>query len=702
MRNSFCIFFLLWVTLDVFSGEKCLFTIDSDFIVTDTISKSLSDTSRIFSLSDVVVKGSNIITKSDRLILIPTSNMQKASSSAWDLLSKIKLPGVIVDRQNKNATTINGSNILFKINNIDATIADFLTIIPSDVKKIEFFNKLGARYNDSNISVIINIVTKRHTSGGQFGLYEDAALTTMSLYNSAYVKFNKANSLFSLSYNSKYRDYSNSYTDTYLENEDVEISRKGVESPYGYFLQNIDAAYNYYKNNFTFNIKFNYSTNRNTNQNCSQEIFDKKSLIGNSFRSPKDKSHSPAIDLFSEYKISSKQSLLFNMVGKILQTNYDYSYTENVNENNSHFEYGVEGKRKSLITEIMHTYSLKNLSWDSGLRYKYSDTHNLYSYDITNDFDSKDQNLYAYTQFSGNVKNIYYMGGIGINWVSFKEGGNSFNKVLYRPLGRIKYMPLDNFSMSYQFSMQPTIPSLSTLSGITKNLNRYEFETGNSALHPYDNIKHKLSLSWNPNRWYISLNYNIESAKNLFAPGIYCQNGKLGYQHINFDSKTVSKIDFYTSFDIIKDMLFIDGYISYNYYKFRIEDETFSLTDYTYGGKIVFYLKNFSANISFNHNPKELFGMKSFYGESTGSVDCSYKYKRMTFSLGVWNPFKKYVQSSGFEYARNGLYKTEYFRIKDNANMITLGVSYDINWGKSYKARNKRLNNSDNIDGIVK
>ena len=99
------------------------------------------------------------------------------------------------------------------------------------------------------------------------------------------------------------------------------------------------------------------------------------------------------------------------MVGKILQTNYDYSYTENVNENNSHFEYGVEGKRKSLITEIMHTYSLKNLSWDSGLRYKYSDTHNLYSYDITNDFDSKDQNLYAYTQFSGNVKNIYYMGG---------------------------------------------------------------------------------------------------------------------------------------------------------------------------------------------------------------------------------------------------------------------------------------------------
>lgn len=129
--------FLLWVTLDVFSGEKCLFTIGSDFIVTDTISKNLSDTSRIFNLSDVVVKGSNIITKSDRLILIPTSNMQKASSSAWDLLSKIKLPGVIVDRQNKNATTINGSNILLK----STTLMPLLQIFddnPKRCKKIEF------------------------------------------------------------------------------------------------------------------------------------------------------------------------------------------------------------------------------------------------------------------------------------------------------------------------------------------------------------------------------------------------------------------------------------------------------------------------------------------------------------------------------------------------------------------------------------
>ena len=70
--------------------------------------------------------------------------------------------------------------------------------------------------------------------------------------------------------------------------------------------------------------------------------------------------------------------------------------------------------------------------------------------------------------------------------------------------------------------------------------------------------------------------------------------------------------------------------------------------------------------------------------------------------MGLWNPFKSYVQSSGYEYARDGMYKTEYFRIKDNANMVTVGIAYDMNWGKSYKTGKKRINNSDNVDGIVK
>lgn len=703
MKNRLCLLPLLLVSVSVFSQEiKHTHSQNANSAETDSLFRNMSDSTKTVTLGDIVIKSNNVISKSDRLVLIPTSNMRKASSSAWNLLSKIKLPGVILDLQNKNATTMEGGTVLFKINNIDATINEFLTVAPEDIKKVEYFDKLGARYNDSNISAIINIVTKKHTSGGQFGLYENVAFTTMSLYNSAYVKFNKANSLFSLSYYNKYRDYKKSYTDTYLKTDEMEISRKGVEAPYGYFLQNLDAVYNYQKSNFVFNAKLSYYTNNNNNQDSPQEIFNQGLLIGNSFVSPKDKSYSPILDLFSEYKISKKQSLLFNVVGRYLHTDYNYFYTEKIDETDSRFEYGVEGKRKSLIAEGMYSYSLQNLSWDTGLRYKITDTHNLYSDDISNDFASKDQDLYAYTQVSGNIKRFHYMGGFGVSWVCYKEGDNAYKRVLYRPIGRIKYMPLDNMGLTYQITMRPVIPSLSVLSGISKSLNKYEFDKGNSALRPYDNIKHDFSFSWNPERWYLSLNYNIETARKLFAPGFYSQDGKLGYQYLVFDKKYAQKLGLSASFDIIKDMLSINAYFSYNYYDFDMRDEDFSLSDFAYGGRLSFYYKNFSANIAFNHNPKELFGMKSFYGESTGSIDCSYRYKKVSFSLGLWNPFKKHVNSSGYEYEREGLYKKEYFRIKNNANMVTLGVAFDMNWGESYKTANKRLYNADNGDGIVK
>ena len=34
--------------------------------------------------------------------------------------------------------------------------------------------------------------------------------------------------------------------------------------------------------------------------------------------------------------------------------------------------------------------------------------------------------------------------------------------------------------------------------------------------------------------------------------------------------------------------------------------------------------------------------------------------------------------------------------------MVTVGIASDMNWGKSYKTGKRGLNNSDNVDGIVK
>ena len=81
MKNIILIFLLLF-SLNVFSKEINSYSESEKLYATDTIPENLSDTSKIYILPEIVVKGSNVIQKSDRIILFPSSNMQKASSSA--------------------------------------------------------------------------------------------------------------------------------------------------------------------------------------------------------------------------------------------------------------------------------------------------------------------------------------------------------------------------------------------------------------------------------------------------------------------------------------------------------------------------------------------------------------------------------------------------------------------------------------------
>lgn len=670
----------------------------------NTIQVSVKDTLENVELGEVVVNGKNVTRKADRFIILPTEKMKKASRSAWDVLNLIKMPGTTIDRKNLVIKSVDGGSVLLKINDIDATAQECMTLMPADIKRIEYIDNPGSRYSDSNVTYIVNILTKRNNTGGQAGVYESAALTTMSLYTNAYAKVNNGPSQFGLRYNNKYRDYANSYTDTYLsDGKDIDIFRKGENAKYGYLEQNMTASYNFSKEKLALDCRLDYYIYNNSKQDNPQSIFQDDELIGNSITSPYFRSHSPNLDLFAMYKFSDTRSLLFNTVGKYQWSKYKYRYEENWMDESSRYAYNVDGKRFSLITEMMYEQRLSSKTlWTIGARYKYSDTRNTYFEDISEITKSHDHDLYAHTQLAGKIWDIDYTAGIGVTWIDYRESQAKFHKVLFRPSARIRYSPFEDVNLLYNFSMQPITPSLSTLTGITKQLNRYEVESGNASLRPYKNFKHRFLLSWSPSRWYFQVSYNLETSRSLYASSMYASEEAIVYQRLPFNRKNIQKLEFYASYDIIKDMLSVEGYVSDDHYKYKSPDNNFHLHDIAYEGKIVFYWKHFSANASFSHTPKILEGMRVFTQESYGSIECSYKWKRFLFALGVWNPFKKQVKSSGFEYKNDNLYKKEAFFIKDNANQISIDIAYDIEWGKSYKATKKRLQNSDSVDGIFK
>ena len=151
---------------------------------------------------------------------------------------------------------------------------------------------------------------------------------------------------------------------------------------------------------------------------------------------------------------------------------------------------------------------------------------------------------------------------------------------------------------------------------------------------------------------------------------------------------------------IIKDIWSIGGW----YGVFRTISNTNTAT-HTYTGIFggintnLFY-KGFNLTMNFNSRWKDLWGETINYGEDWSSIEAGYKHKEAKLSLGMSYPFKDYWSAGSKNMSK--IAPTEgWTYIKENGRMLYLRFSWNMNFGRKYKAGEKTLQNADNEKGIL-
>lgn len=90
-----------------------------------------------------------------------------------------------------------------------------------------------------------------------------------------------------------------------------------------------------------------------------------------------------------------------------------------------------------------------------------------------------------------------------------------------------------------------------------------------------------------------------------------------------------------------------------------------------------------------------------FWDKNYSYIGANYKMKRLNVGCGIQFPF-----TSGAEYRTERLAENarsdRKVLIRNNRNMFYMSLSYNINWGRSIFQSNKRLQNSDNSNSIIK
>ena len=102
----------------------------------------------------------------------------------------------------------------------------------------------------------------------------------------------------------------------------------------------------------------------------------------------------------------------------------------------------------------------------------------------------------------------------------------------------------------------------------------------------------------------------------------------------------------------------------------------------------------------YSKNKNELFGETIYKGENKTVFMATYTEKRLQLGLGVLFPFTNNYRA-GKERVSKTAPNSSWTYTKELGQMVVLRLSYNFEFGKSYKSSNKRINNSDRESGIL-
>lgn len=688
---------------------------------TDSTKIDTTGISRTMTLGEVTVNGMRVINKIDRQLLIPTKEMVKSSSNGYDLLKAMMVNGLKVDPVMQNVSTIQGGAVQVRINDVVANQQDIMALRPDEVVRVEYIDNPGVRYSDGSLKAVVNYIVKRRYAGFIGGASTMQAFTTGFNNSSAYFKYNYKKSEFSLIYGLNYRGYDKRRYDSheeYIFPDGTERHRDyiGYNSDFMYNINNLQLGYNLASpDKYTLDVRFMYNGNNNPYGGVDQLVKDTSRPDMYLYNERKNKMYIPSIDIYYSLNLPHNQNITANAVGTFIKTDHAYLLREYLFDMTpeqsmassalNDYSYSTDGKKWSLISEVLYTKTMSKATVTAGGNYSVSRTENLYTGSTDTDAKLKSDNLYMFAQLQSRLGIINYQVGIGANMSSIYQGEIGFDKWTFRPQLSLSTNAIKNIFIRYSGQIGQNIPSLSQLSDVRQQSNDLYAGDGNTGLKPSYTYTNSLYFNWSVPLFNFSMTGSWTYAPDIIMSTYMAERQADGsYMLISrpYNQKSYTKKSATATLTLhaIRNKLDIFLYGSYGKYESRGLTYSHDFDTWSWGASAYLTLGNWSMSADFYTPSKSLFGENWNGGENASNLNISYRHKNLRIGLGAI--LVGYPQ--GFDYKNST--SSQYYKrqshtyIKDNGNMIYFTLSYNFSHGRKYSTEQRKLNNSDRDNGI--
>ncbi len=127
---------------------------------------------------------------------------------------------------------------------------------------------------------------------------------------------------------------------------------------------------------------------------------------------------------------------------------------------------------------------------------------------------------------------------------------------------------------------------------------------------------------------------------------------------------------------------------------------THTYTNWGIRGSLMAMYKNWTLTADMNSSNQTLWGETITKEEKSHSINVGYNKDKWSMSIGVLNPFTKRYEMEIENKSSLAPYLQKAYSTKLNPLFI-MNFTVNLDFGRSYKAKEKRVNNEDSDSGIL-
>ena len=666
-------------------------------------------------LGEVVVESQAVIQKVDRQILLPSKEQMQASSDGVSLLQNLQIPRIVISPIDNSVKTLSNESVQLRINGIEASTADVKAINPKDIIRVEYHDQPGVRYNGA--AAVVDYIVKHRDTGGSLMLAGTNGLTLPGIgnyYLAGKVHFGKS----SLQAVATYAPYDIYWTRTnnetyHFSTGKIENNEVGEPTRYKTYPVNVSLNYNWTngdKNMLNIRLRDNMAytpygpsdrDSRLYQPTDSFEIHDHD----------KSSSQSPSLDIYYQHNLPHKQHLYFDVVGTYINTHSDRRFLQtplrgSASNDTTNVLSSVRGDKWSLIGEAIYEKEWENIMLTVGARHNQQWVKNTYLGSTEATVNMTTAETYAFAEMRHRVDKFSYVVGIGVMHTLIDQAGQKQSTWIARPQLTMSYDFGKGWFWKYKGYVSGYQPSLSQLSDITQQIDKYQMRRGNPNLRSVMYVSNEMELSWQSKHVNLNLwaNYSYdhkpimeETFEEIIDGSPYAirmYDNQRGYHKLHVSPSVQVKL--------------LDNKLMFNvtpFVKYMVsQGNNYNHEHVNYGvrGGIFYLLKGwrfYADVVTAQHN---LWGETLTLGELTHDIGINYNSEHFGFGIMMVNPFSPHGSRTVTK-DLSALAPTANTAVMQNyRQVLMLNFNFNLDFGSRASTRGyQRINNEDTESGIL-